>query len=85
MQNVNEAAADLFALTAQIKTLTAKADELKALLKAHGSFTNDIYEVVVNTTERTSIDTKMLKQQYAPIADACSKTQSVTSVTVKKI
>ena len=85
MQNVNEAAADLFALTAQIKALTAKADELKAQLKAHGSFTNELYDVVVNTTQRTTVDTKMLKQNYAIIAEACSKTQDVTTVTVKKI
>jgi hypothetical protein len=85
MTNINEAAADLFAITAQIKALTAKADELKALLKENGSFTNDGYCVKVTTTERTTIDTAMLKAKYEPIALACSKTTSVTSVTVKKV
>ena len=85
MQNLNVAAAELFAITAQIKALTAQAEVYKEQLKAHGSFTNEMYAVSVNTTKRTTIDSKMLKEKYAIIAEACSKTQEVTSVTVKKI
>lgn len=81
---INEAVADLFALNAQIKALTAKADELKELLKEYGSFEDELYSVAIRTTERMTVDSKMLKEKYAIIARECSKTQEVTSVTVRK-
>ena len=85
MTNINEAAADLFAINAEIKALTARADELKAMLKANGSFTNELYDVRVSVADRTTIDTKLLKSKYETIANECSKVQAVTTVTVKKI
>jgi predicted phage-related endonuclease len=85
MSNINEVAADLFAINAQIKALTEQADALKATLKANGSFTCDQYEVKVTTASRTTIDSKALKEKYADIAAECSKISDVTSVTVKKI
>jgi uncharacterized protein YydD (DUF2326 family) len=85
MSNINEVAADLFAINAQIKALTEQADALKATLKANGSFTCDQYEVKVTTSSRTTIDSKALKEKYADIAAECSKISDVTSVTVKKI
>ena len=48
MSNINEVAADLFAINAQIKALTEQADALKATVKANGSFTCDQYEVKGN-------------------------------------
>ena len=83
--HINEAAAELFALNAELKQLNARADELKTLLKANGSFTNDLYDVRVTPSQRTTIDSKMLKDKYAIIAQECSKTQEVITVTVKKI
>jgi predicted phage-related endonuclease len=80
-----EIAAKLFLLNAQIKEMEAQASELKDLLKAIGSFTEEGYSVTVRTSDRTAVDTKVLKDKYPTIARECSKTSSVVSVIVKKV
>ena len=83
--NIVEVAGDLFAINAQIEVLKKQADELKAVLKEHGSFEEHGYKVDIRTASRTTIDTAMLKAKYATIAAECSKTADVVSVHVKKV
>lgn len=83
--NFHEAAADLFAINAEIKKLTKAADQLKDMFKAHGNFTNSEYEVSVRTTDRTTIDTAELRKKYPTIAEECSRVTEVVSVSVKKV
>jgi predicted phage-related endonuclease len=80
-----EIAATLFSLNAQIKEMEAQASELKEILKSIGSFTEEGYSVTVRSSDRTTVDTKMLKDKYPTIANECSKTTSVVSVAVKKV
>ena len=83
--NINEAAADLFAINAEIAKLTKQADVLKAQLKAHGSFNNELYKVVVNTTDRATISSTLIKEKYPTLALECTTVTPVTSVKVTKI
>ena len=80
-----EAAAELFALTAEMKKMDERAKVLKELMKSVGSFENGEYAVSVKSADRTTVDPKMLREKYPEIAAEVSKTSSVVSVSVKKI
>lgn len=80
-----EAAAELFALTAEIKKMEERAKILKETMKSVGSFEEDGYSVSVKSSERTTIDPKLLREKYPTIAEEVSKSSTVVSVSVKKV
>jgi predicted phage-related endonuclease len=80
-----EAAAELFALNAEIKKMEERAKVLKEMMKDVGSFEDGGYAVAIKSSDRTTVDPKMLREKYPEIAAEVSKTSSVTSVTIKKV
>ena len=80
-----EAAAELFALNAEIKKLEERAKALKEIMKEIGSFEDGGFAVAVRSSERTTVDPKMLREKHPGIAEEVSKTATVVTVTVKKV
>ena len=80
-----EAAAELFAVNAEIKKMEERAKVLKETMKEIGSFEDGGYSVAVRSSERTTIDPKVLREKYPTIAEEVSKTATVVTVSVKKV
>nr|QMP83040.1 MAG: hypothetical protein [Caudoviricetes sp.] len=85
IMNHIEAAADLFAINAEIKKLEDSAKVLKEMLKEYGSFTDSGYSVSVKSSERTTVDPKILRDKYPEIVEMVSRVSQVVSVSVKKV
>lgn len=83
--SILEAAAELFAVNAELKALEEKAKSLKETMKAIGSFTDGGYAVSVKSSSRTNINPSLLKEKYPTIAEEISYTTDVISVSVKKV
>ncbi len=75
----------MFAINAQMKKMDERAKELKEMMKEFGSFEDGGYSVSVKSSDRTTIDPKMLRDKYPTIVTEVSKVSSVVSVSVKKV
>lgn len=73
-------------LNAQLAALEREAEALKKELKASGlaSIPGSLYKVTIATSQRTSLDSTAVRSYLTPEqVDACTRTSTVTAITVR--